>query len=801
MRGGIVAAGLRKLLDWLVQRERSLSDRAGPAAGAKEAAERLIAQGNRAETEGRLGEACQLYREAVAAAPVYSKAHLNLGIGLQALGDADAAVAAYEAALAVDSAEPYANYNLGRLLYDRGALPRAEQLLRKALERKPDFPEAHVVLSDIYDSQGNVAAAATALEEALRWRPDYAGALRNYAMLLGQLARWPEAEAALRRAVAADPTDADTHFSLANVLVRQDKLDEAEGCYRKAIALRPEFAEAWCHLGNVLMDQGLRDDATRFLTRALEIRPGYPDALVGLGNVHASAGQLVEAADCFRKALASDPGIPDAHVNLGHVLKDQGEAQEAFECYRAALALRPEFVQARWSLAMCRIPVVRETGDDLGRIRAEFTAELNRLEQWFDATRAADGYRAVGVQQPFWLAYQEENNRDLLQSYGRLCSRLMAHWQDREGMRPGERRGAGAIRVGIVSQHFREHPVWRAIMKGWFQRLDRERFELVAFGLGADQDAETLYAKSRAGHFQQGAAGLRRWVEAIIDVRPDVLIYPEIGMDPMTVKLASLRLAPVQAASWGHPETTGLPTIDYYLSAEDLEPAEAQDNYAERLVLLPHLGCFVQPARIDAVVPDLSWDSDTPLLLCAGTPFKYAPQHDWIFPEIARRLGRCRFVFFTHRLGGLSEKLHRRLAAEFVRHGLDSGNFVSFLPWQDRPAFFGMLQRADVYLDTIGFSGFNTAMQAVECGLPIVTREGRFLRGRLASGILKRMELPELVAQSEDDYVTLAVRLARDTDYRRHVRNRIAESRHVLFEDPAPIRAMEDFLVKAANGK
>ncbi len=122
-----------------------------------------------------------------------------------------------------------------------------------------------------------------------------------------------------------------------------------------------------------------------------------------------------------------------------------------------------------------------------------------------------------------------------------------------------------------------------------------------------------------------------------------------------------------------------------------------------------------------------------------------------------------------------------------------------FIPWQQKPAFYELLRRADVFLDTIGFSGFNTALQAVECGLPIVTREGRFLRGRLASGILRRMGLPELVAQSEEAYVELAVRLARDAEYREHIRSRIVASRHVLFEDMAPIRALEDFLLTATG--
>src|ERR1022692_1973193 len=115
-------------------------------------------------------------------------------------------------------------------------------------------------------------------------------------------------------------------------------------------------------------------------------------------------------------------------------------------------------------------------------------------------------------------------------------------------------------------------------------------------------------------------------------------------MDPMTVKLASLRLAPIQVTSWGHPETTGLPTIDYYLSAEYLEPPDAQNNYTEQLICLPHLGCHYHPAQVTSAAPDfasLGININVPLLLCPGTPFKYAPQHDHVLVEIARKLGSC----------------------------------------------------------------------------------------------------------------------------------------------------------------
>jgi predicted O-linked N-acetylglucosamine transferase (SPINDLY family) len=156
-------------------------------------------------------------------------------------------------------------------------------------------------------------------------------------------------------------------------------------------------------------------------------------------------------------------------------------------------------------------------------------------------------------------------------------------------------------------------------------------------------------------------------------------------------------------------------------------------------------------------------------------------------------------VFFTHWTQALSAKLRQRLERAFAQEGLDFGRYVTFLPWLTRPAFFGLMQRADVFLDTIGFSGFNTALQAIQCGLPVVTLQGRFLRGRLASGILRRIGLDELVAQDEDGYVALAARLARDAAYRAQVRRRIEANRGLLFEDAAPVRALEEFLLARAR--
>ena len=135
----------------------------------------------------------------------------------------------------------------------------------------------------------------------------------------------------------------------------------------------------------------------------------------------------------------------------------------------------------------------------------------------------------------------------------------------------------------------------------------------------------------------------------------------------------------------------------------------------------------------------------------------------------------------------------------FRRAGADFERQVTFLPWQSRASFRALLKRADLYLDTIGFSGFNTAVQALECGLPIVAREGRFLRGRLASGVLRHLGLDELVAPSDEAYVELAVALAADRERRQELRRRIEAGRERLYRDREPLDALQRFIETAVG--
>lgn len=668
---------------------------------------------------------------------------------------------------------------------------------REAPELRPGSPEAQLRVGETLSALGRPQEAIAALEATLAINPDYGAAHNSLGMALREAGRLDEALASCQRAVALDPGLVLAHFNVGNLLREKGFLAEAVAAYRAAISIEPGFAEVHNNLGNVLKEQGHVEEALACYQQALTLKPDFVEALFNAAQLLRERGWLGEAANAYRNLLEMRPDMAEAHYELGSALKGMGDLAGATDSYRKALELDPGYAEARWALAIAQVPMVAGDEAELAHSRAAFAAELTALERWCDERGAEKTARAVGVQQPFYLAYQEEDHREVLARYGALCARLMGTWQKAAGLGRTARITRAEIRVGIVSAHVHDHSVWNAIVKGWLQHLDRSRFDMRLFHLGKTNDVETALAKTLVTHYTYGKTNTVEWAQIILGHQLDVLLFPEVGMDPATARLASLRLAPVQAASWGHPITTGLPTVDYFLSADALEPAQADAHYTERLVRLPGLGCCYEPAKGEVPQVELAAlgiREGVPLLVCAGTPFKYTPRHDAVLVEIARRLGECQFVFFTPKKADeLMQRLRARMQRSFAAAGLDLGAYAAFVPWQNRSGFYGILLQADVYLDTMGFSGFNTAMQAIECGLPIVAWEGRFLRGRLASGVLRRMGLDELVAREDAAFVDAAVRLARDAAYWGSVRERVLAARSRLYRDVEPVHALERF--------
>ena len=404
------------------------------------------------------------------------------------------------------------------------------------------------------------------------------------------------------------------------------------------------------------------------------------------------------------------------------------------------------------------------------------------------------------MSQPFYLAYQGRNDRELQARYGEFICRVMADCRPAGQPLPlpeaGER-----IRVGIVSGFFRAHSNWKVPIRGWLKGLDRSRFEVTGYYTGAVMDACTQEAEGLCDRFVSGVGSADAWREKILAERPHVLIYPEVGMHPMSVRLAAQRLAAVQCASWGHPETTGLATMDAFLSSDLMEPGDAQDHYVERLVRLPGLGVVLEqteeaPEAVSRA--DLGIEDGALVFWCAQSLPKYLPEYDELYPRIAEALPRARFVFIgLPQASQAQARFLARMQAAFARRGLDFARHSVLLPRLTKARFLGALAQADVLLDSPGWSGCNSTLESLGAGLPIVTMDGQLMRARHTAAILKLLGLERLIARDADGFVATALGLGADPDLRRRIGGEIAARKARLYGDEAPVRALEQMLIAA----
>lgn len=613
------------------------------------------------------------------------------------------------------------------------------------------------------------AQALDCFKEALQEDPECAEALIGSTSALLQLNRPRQALAFCERALRLQPGLAEVHANAAAVYLALKRPKEALAPAEEAIRLRPDLFQA--HFN--------RAEALRALQRH------------------------EQALEAYDRTISLRPDFVPAHCARGQACRELGDSQAARESYRRALRFQPDNPAARMGLAFSALPVVPGPSDDVDRCRQTFDAELSELDAWLATHESLSEWAVSSITPPFYLAYHERDNKDLLTRCGSLCTGLMERWAVRRKL-PGEpllTENDGRIHLGIVTAHVREHSVFRALVKGWLERLDRSGVRISVFDLGVARDDVPDLVRKYADLVECADRSLLECVQTIRSRNVDVLLYPEIGMDPMTLQLASLRLARRQIAAWGHPETSGLPTMDYYLSAEAFEPPGAQRYYSEKLVALPNLGCYYEPLGLAGTPPDLTAlgiAPDAPVLLCAGTPYKYAPEHDGVLVAIARALPRCQLVFFEARPRSLSARLLARLHARFRAAGLDPDRCLVLVPWLSPEAFFGLMRRADALLDTLGFSGFNTVMQAIECELPVVAYEGRFMRGRFGSGVMRRLGLDELVATDPEDFVQNTVRLIRDAEFRDAVRARLRVGQVSLYRDLSTVDALTAFITSSS---
>lgn len=548
--------------------------------------------------------------------------------------------------------------------------------------------------------------------------------------------------------------------ALAEELQQQGRLSEALQAFQQAIAAEPQRATLHCNLGNLWQQL---DDQQR-------------------------------AIDCYRRALELDVGCVPARQNLGYLLFNHGRTEEAAEQFDCLL--ESDSSPLNRLLAAGVLPVVYDSADDVVAWRQRMISRLDALIADGATVDTTDSL----VPTTFFLAYQGQNDADMMRRLGHICTGPKLVSRATGPLKP---RSDGRLRIGFLSAYFRDHTIGRLNL-GRIQQLDRRRFEVTVLSASSRTDNVVDEFRSAADRYcvlPRRVADARR---IVADQDLDVLIFADVGMDSLTATLAWSRMAPVQCVTWGHPDTTGSPCIDYFLSSELLEGGGARaeerrrdhgvdSHYTETLIRLPLLATYF--SRPNTPVTPRSPLDGSPFALChryacPQTLFKFHPDFDAVLAGILEADSQAEIVLLEGRVPHWTNCLRQR----FERTLPGGCERVRFLPAMPRDEFLGLLAASAVLLDPLHFGGGHTSYEALAVGTPVVTLPGEFLRSRITQALYRRMGFTDLIVGNIDEYVATAVRLGTDPTERESVSRWIIESSAVLFENQEEVRCLEDWL-------
>jgi protein O-GlcNAc transferase len=656
---------------------------------------------------------------------------------------------------------------------------------------------------------GDIGRAAQLCDRILKDRPRDPDALRLLGVIKLQRGDLDEAQALISKSIKYNRDSADAHYLLGRIFWQKKLKERAAFCLEQCIKLNPKHEHALNIRGCIASETGQPEQAVELFKRTVAINPRRLDAWYNYAAALLALRRFDEALACLEQARAAAPDTADAHYLLGTWNYEYGRRNQALAHFERALALKPNYGEVELALCIGQLPILYMDDAEIDACRAAYAERLAALCQRVEQSgRYRDFTQAVGSIQPFLLAYQGRNNRSLQARYGSLMCRIMRESYPPVPIAvppgPGER-----VRVGFVSSFYRSnHSVWKIPIKGWLEQLDPSEFQVLCYHTGSSQDAAITRAAAVCDRVVQGPMSMDRWRQIISSDAPHVLIYPEVGMERVTAQLAAQRLAPVQCIGGGHPDTSGFPTLDYYLSSDLMEPLDAQEHYTERLVRLSNLSVYYEPlgiptsslARSDSARAQLGLRATATVYWCCQSLYKYLPQFDQVFPRIAREVGDCQFAFIEYQISHcVTELFRQRLDRAFLSFGLKADEYCVVLARQDQQGFLAAAAQSDIFLDSIGWNGNNSTLESLSSDLPIVTLTGPLMRGRHSTAILAMMGVTETIAATVDDYISIAVRLALDVQWRTAVRRRVAESKHRVYRDRSCVVALGEFLKRVAR--
>ncbi len=697
---------------------------------------------------------------------------------------------------------------------------RAIKLLTPLVDDSAQGKKARIGLINALMQLQRYRDALPHFDHALGALPDHPGLTRGKTVALNRLGiaalngnDLPQAQQLLEQALALLPDSPEALYNLALVHMKLKGFDQAAKLLDR-LPGADTAAEVCLQRAKIARAKGQTGPAASWLTRGLSAARD-PELMLLIGDEFIHLGDTQGAKSAFSKALAMAQDLDldqgPAQLKLARIMIPQGDWSEPQRWLKALKQHPSHGQQARTQLidmwvragdleqaagladglpvatvlkASLEVPPVAESSAQIHQLRQRVLDALERLLA--GPALAMASLRELGWNN-FYLSYHGQNNRQLKQLWGQIVRRQVEKLHP-ELLEPPPPRRAGRRRIGLLSSRWGNNVVGH-YFGPWIGAFADAGWETLVYQVGrhgGDDMSRQLLGRGSQARALGGS--VQSMVKAVRDDQLDLMVLPEMGNDTLLTPLAACRLAPLQLVGWGLPDTTGLATVDGFISVAAMEPEDCQQHYSERLLTLPGLGTAYAPPPAAAKMSrrDLGLPESKTLYLLPHSHCKIHPDLDPLLAAIMAADPDAMLVMFEGHEAHHWQVLSRRLERSFDQCGLDLASRVITLPAMPRQHYLAVNRCCNVLLDTHHFSGGNTSIDALSVGLPVVTLAGALMRGRQTSAMLQLAGLQQMVATSSQGYVELALSLAGGMVDR----GQIETSAQSLFNQPEPLQEL-----------
>jgi protein O-GlcNAc transferase len=570
--------------------------------------------------------------------------------------------------------------------------------------------------------------------------------------------------------------------------------------------------QALYYLGSSFLSLDCPDDAIQFLSGALKKAGPFFEGLHDLAMAQAMIKKNKEAIENFKLAATINPQSSEVFYNLGKVYDSMKNYQEAIRNYDSCIKIFPDFAQAHFNKASAL--------SDLGA-HEEAVTEYRCAQKLMPDMELLSG-NLIHAQMKIcdWhnlkaninKLFSRQNDRDHLASDPfamlSISNSEALNFQTASGFAKKKfpNRGLGIepskkkekIVLGYFSANFHNHAV-AFLISEIFEKHDRDKFHLIAFSFGPDRcdemrmrirDAFDSFIDVR-GTSDADVASLSRSLE--VDIAIDLMGYTQDGRSA----IFSHRAAPIQINYLGYPGTMGINYIDYVIADPTVIPESNRKFYAEKIIYLPN--CYQANDRKRAISERVYTRKEMGLP-DAGLVFCCFNQSYKITPDIFDDWAKILDTIDGSVLWLLEDSITavKNLKQEAADRGISPNRlvFAKRMPLKDHLA---RMRLADLFLDTLPYNAHTTASDALWAGLPVITCIGETFPGRVAASLLTSIGLTELITHSREEYVDLAVKLAKCPEKIYSLKNKLSINRLTtpLFDSTLFTKNMEDAFLKA----